>query len=586
MKKVLALLKSYRKESVLSPAFKLLESLMDLITPLVVAAIINRGIVNSDFGYVIKCFLFLILLAVLGLGFSFTAQWFAAKASVGVATDLRQDLFDHIQKLSCGKLDSIGTDTLITRMTSDINQVQNGVNMSLRLVLRSPFIVFGAMIMAFTIDFHCALIFALAIPVLSVVVYGIMILSIPMFSRVQASLDKLLGTTRENLTGVRVIRAFCKEKEQISEFDSQSMVLTKMNEAVGRLSALMNPATYALINIATIFLIRESAIRVNMGSIAQGDVVALYNYMAQIIVELIKLASLIITINKALACAKRVETVLDVKAGMTYPESVSRDVTETENEVEFRHVSFSYEGSEEEAVTDIDFSVKKGQTVGIIGGTGSGKSTVVNLIPRFYDVTKGSILVSGTDVRNYPEGELIKRIGVVPQKAVLFEGTIRENMKWGNEKASDEDIWKALETAQGREVVEGKEGKLDSKVNQGGRNFSGGQKQRLTIARALVRKPEILILDDSASALDFATDLRLRRAIAGLEGDMTVFIVSQRASSVQSADLILVLDDGMIVGKGTHEELLKSCEVYQEIYYSQVPDERKKADPAEKEALA
>ena len=585
VKTVLTFLRNYKKESILSPTFKLMESLMDLITPLVVAAIINKGIVNADFTYVIQCFFFLILLAALGLGFSFTAQWFAAKASVGVATELRQSLFDHIQSLSCSELDTIGTDTLITRMTSDVNQVQNGVNMTLRLLLRSPFIVFGAMIMAFTIDFKCALIFAVIIPILSVVVYGIMLMSIPLFSKVQSSLDTLLGTTRENLTGVRVVRAFCKEKESIDEFDRQSEALTKMNEFVGRLSALMNPATYALINIATIFLIREGAIRVNIGGIAQGDLVALYNYMAQIIVELIKLASLIITINKALACAKRVESVLDVKPGMTYPDSTLTE-TESDTEVEFRNVSFSYAGSDEDAITDISFSVKKGQTVGIIGGTGSGKSTVVNLIPRFYDATSGQVLVNGHDVKTYTEGSLIKRVGVVPQKAVLFEGTIRDNMLWGNEDATDEDIWNALETAQGREVVEGKDNKLDERVSQGGRNFSGGQKQRLTIARALVRKPEILILDDSASALDFATDLKLRRAIAGLEGNMTVFIVSQRASSVRAADMILVLDDGKIAGRGTHDELLESCEVYQEIYYSQAPEERKNKTVNRKEVLA
>lgn len=585
VKTVLTFLRNYRKESILSPTFKLMESLMDLITPLVVAAIINRGIVNADFTYVIQCFLFLILLAVLGLIFSFTAQWFAAKASVGVATELRQSLFDHIQSLSCSELDTIGTDTLITRMTSDVNQVQNGVNMTLRLLLRSPFIVFGAMIMAFTIDLKCALIFAVIIPVLSVVVYGIMLMSIPLFSKVQSSLDTLLGTTRENLTGVRVVRAFCKEKESIDEFDRQSESLTKMNEFVGRLSALMNPATYALINIATIFLIREGAIRVNIGGIAQGDLVALYNYMAQIIVELIKLASLIITINKALACAKRVEGVLDVKPRMTYPETMN-SYPDSDTAVEFRNVSFSYAGSDEDAISDISFSVKKGQTVGIIGGTGSGKSTVINLIPRFYDATSGQVLVHGQDVNTYTEGDLIEHVGVVPQKAVLFEGTIRSNMLWGNENATDEDIWKALEIAQGREVVEGKDNKLDERVSQGGRNFSGGQKQRLTIARALVRKPEILILDDSASALDFATDLKLRRAIAGLDGNMTVFIVSQRASSVRNADMILVLDDGKLVGRGTHDELLESCETYQEIYYSQAPEERKNKLTTAKEVLA
>lgn len=575
MKILSGYMKNYKKEGILAPAFKLLEAFMDLLVPLVVAAIINRGIAGTDTAYIIRCFLFLIALAVLGMLFSFTAQWFAAKASVGVAAEVRQALFDHIQSLSYTELDTLGTDTLITRMTSDVNQVQNGLNLALRLLLRSPFIVFGSMVMAFTIDVKCALIFAVAIPVLSLVVFGIMCASIPLFAKAQTALDHLLGKTRENLTGVRVIRAFCKEEQEIQEFDECSDALTRMNERVGRLSALMNPATYVLINLAAILLIREGAVRVSIGAIAQGDVVAMYNYMAQIIVELIKLASLIITINKSIACANRIGGILETEPGMKYQKKTAAEREHScETAVRFHKVSFSYKGSGEEAVSGIDFSVKKGQTVGIIGGTGSGKSTVIQLIPRFYDATEGVVEVNGLNVKEYPEGELIKKIGVVPQKAVLFEGTIRDNLKWGNEDASDEMLWQSLDTAQARELTEGKEGQLDFWVEQNGRNLSGGQKQRLTIARALVKKPEILILDDSSSALDFATDLRLRKAIHALEGNMTVFIVSQRTSSVRAADMILVLDDGRLVGKGTHEELLLQCEIYQEIYYSQFPEER------------
>ena len=575
MKKVLSYLKKYTKESILAPAFKLLEAGMDLLVPLVVAAIINNGIGNEDKGYVVRCFIILIALAILGIAFSFTAQWFAAKASVGVATDLRQALFDHIQGFSYTELDRLGTDTLITRMTSDINQVQNGVNLALRLVLRSPFIVFGAMIMAFMIDVKCALIFAAAIPVLAVVVFGIMLICIPLYSRSQRSLDKLLGITRENLEGVRVIRAFCREEREIEEFDEKNRALTKMNEFVGRISAIMNPGTYLLINIATIILIRSGALRVEMGDLKQGDVVALYNYMAQIIVELVKLASLIITLNKSMACAGRIGEVFAVEPGMVYKEIANgRPGSEGDTSVAFEKVSFSYTASDADAVTDISFKARKGQTIGIIGGTGCGKSTLVNLIPRFYDVTEGVVTVDGQDVRDYPKDALTGKIGIVPQKAVLFEGTIRENMKWGNENADDTQIRKALEAAQAAEVVDGKEGGLDAHVEQNGRNFSGGQKQRLCIARALVKEPEILILDDSSSALDFATDLKLRRAIHNLEGNMTVFIVSQRTASVRNADSILVLDDGRLVGSGTHDELMKDCEVYREIYYSQFPDEK------------
>ena len=622
MKTILGFLKKYTKEAVLAPAFKLLEAGMDLLVPLVVAAIINNGIANEDKGYIVRCFLLLIALTVLGIAFSFTAQWFSAKASVGVATDIRQSLFDHIQGLSFSQLDNMGTDTLITRMTSDINQVQNGVNLALRLLLRSPFIVFGAMIMAFLIDVKCALIFAVAIPVLSVVVFGIMLLCMPLYSKAQKALDKLLGITRENLNGVRVIRAFCREEREVEEFDARNKALTKVNEFVGRISTLMNPLTYLLINAATIILIRNGAIRVEAGDLKQGDVVALYNYMAQIIVELVKLASLIITLNKSMACAGRLSEVFAVEPGMKYKNRIGNDNTSIENakfsgngnadkvdgdridsnrtdsnrvnsvgtesngansdgmesngtdSVEFENVSFSYDGSDDDAVTDISFKVGRGQTIGIIGGTGCGKSTLVNLIPRFYDATGGNVKVNGMNVKDYPKGALTGKIGIVPQKAVLFEGTIRENMKWGNENADDAGIRKALETAQAAEVVDGKEGGLDAHVEQNGRNFSGGQKQRLCIARALVKEPEILILDDSSSALDFATDLKLRRAIHNLDGNMTVFIVSQRTASVRNSDRILVLDDGKLVGNGTHDELMKNCEIYQEIYYSQFPDEK------------
>ena len=573
LKKLLKFLTKYRKESVLAPAFKLSEALMDLLVPMVVAMIINQGIVGGDRGVILRCFLFLILLAVLGMGFSFTAQWFAAKASVGFATDLRQALFDHIQSLGHQELDTLGTDTLITRMTSDLNQVQNGLNLALRLVLRSPFIVFGAMIMAFTIDVNCAWIFAVTIPILSLVVFGIMLACIPLYARTQGALDRLLGITRENLTGVRVIRAFSGEKKEVEEFDARNETLTRMNEFVGRLSALMNPGTYLIVNLATILLISRGAMRVNMGDLMQGDVVALYNYMAQIIVELIKLASLIITLNKSMACANRISAIFDVTPSLTYPESGKSPIPGADA-VSFEDVSFSYAGSGAEAISHITFQAKCGETIGIIGGTGCGKSTLVNLIPRFYDVTTGKVTVLGQDVRSYAQGDLIRHIGIVPQQAVLFEGTIRDNMRWGNDAATDEEIFAALDLAQAREVVMGKEGQLDAPVEQGGRNFSGGQRQRLCIARALVRSPEILILDDSASALDFATDLKLRRAIRMLGEQLTVFIVSQRTASVRTADTILVLEDGHLVGKGRHEELLQSCRVYQEIYYSQYPEER------------
>lgn len=594
MKNLLKYLKGYEKECVLAPSFKMLEALMDLLVPLVVAKIIDVGIGTGDKGYITRQFLLLIGLAVAGLLFSFTAQFFAAKASVGFATKTRQAMFDHVQRLSYSNLDKVGTDTLINRMTNDIQQAQTGLNIFLRLALRSPFIVFGSMVMAFRIDVKAALVFVVAIPVLGMVVYGIMIASIPLFTQVQKNLDNVLETTRENLSGVRVIRAFCREDDEVKNFDQKNDQFTKINEKVGRLSAAMNPATYALINIATVVLIHVGAIRVNMGALTQGEVVALYNYMAQMIVELIKLASVIITINKSLACANRVAEVLGMEEGMTFPEklagnekaaadSSSADGSQDKGAaqvpaVTFKNVGFSYEGAEgEEAVSGISFTAMKGQTIGIIGGTGSGKSTIANLIPRFYDVTTGNIEIDGIDVKDYPQQDLIDKIGVVPQKAVLFQGTIRSNLKWGNENATDEDLMQAIETAQAADVVAKKEGKLDAEVEQGGRNFSGGQRQRLTIARALVKKPEILILDDSASALDFATDARLRAAIHHMEGERTVFVISQRCSSVMHSDRVLVLDDGRLAGQGTHEELMRSCKVYQEIYYSQFPEKRKQA---------
>ncbi|MBF1107153.1 MAG: ABC transporter ATP-binding protein [Solobacterium sp.] len=570
----LKFLKKYQKESILAPLFKLLEALMDLTVPLVVAQIIKNGIGQNDMSYVLKMFGLLLLLAVLGMAFSFTAQWFAAKASTGYATDLRQELFDNIQDLTYAELDQLGTDTLITRMTSDVLQVQTGLNLALRLLLRSPFIVFGAMIVAFTIDVKSALIFVVTIPVLAVVIFTIMWLSIPLYKKVQSALDKLLGTLRENLLGVRVIRAFRKEDAEVQQFNQENDTLTKYNEHVGRLSALMNPLTYILINVAIITLIYVGAIRVDGGIIAQADVVALYNLMALIIVELIKLSSLIITINKSLACLERIEVVLVVKRQMVYKmEPVKED--KSAPAVVFDQVSFSYPQAGADAISNISFVANRGETIGIIGGTGCGKSTVVQLIPRYYDVQSGKVCVNGVNVKDYPQGELVSKVGMIPQKAVLFEGTIRENMQWGKEDATDEEIWHALEIAQAADVVRSKNG-LDAMIEQNGRNLSGGQKQRLTIARALLKNPEILIMDDSASALDFATDLKLRRAIHNLGNQMTVFIVSQRASTVRAANQILVLDDGNLVGKGTHDELMENCQVYQEIYYSQFPEEKPK----------
>lgn len=567
MRKLLRFLKDYKKESILSPLFKLLEASFELLVPLVMAAIIDTGIGNKDGGFILKMCGILILLALVGLTCSITAQYFAAKAAVGFATKVRHALFDHIQKLSYTEMDTAGTDTMITRMTSDINQAQSGVNMVLRLFLRSPFIVFGAMIMAFTIDVKAALIFVVTIPVLSVVVFGIMIITIPLFRRVQASLDKVLGVTRENLTGSRVIRAFNKEQEEIADFDESNEKLTDVQLFVGKISALMNPLTYIIINVALVILIWTGAIQVNIGKISQGEVVALVNYMSQILVELVKLANLIITVTKAIACGNRVQSIFEMETSMVDGNGNKKE--DTGYTVEFRNVSMRYKGAGADTLTGIDFKAKPGDTIGIIGGTGSGKSSVVNLIPRFYDVTEGQVMVDGMDVRDYKITDLRDKIGIVPQKAVLFAGTVRSNLAWGKEDATEEEMQQALSVAQAAEVVDKKDGKLDAEVEQGGKNFSGGQKQRLTIARALVKQPEILIMDDSSSALDYATDAKLRQAIHNMPNRPTVFIVSQRAASIMYADKIIVLDDGTVAGAGTHEELLKDCSVYQEIYYSQ-----------------
>ena len=576
MRSLAVYLKSYTKESILAPLFKLLEVVFDLLVPIVVARMIDIGIANNDRGYIWGCFGVLLLMAALGLLCSITAQYFAAKASVGFAANLRQAVFDHIQRLSFTELDTLGSDTMITRLTDDINQVQNGVNMGLRLLLRSPFVVFGAMIMAFTIDVKCALVYAVAIPVLFAVVFAIMLVSIPLFKRVQAGLDRVTGMTRENLTGVRVIRAFCREEQSVEEFEQSNRELTRLNEFVGRISALLNPVTYVLINLAAVFVIDRAAVQVNIGSIAQGDVVALYNYMLQIIVELIKLASLIITLNKSVACAGRVAGVLAVEPSMTYPDS-SASAAEAElgsDAVRFDHVSFTYKNAGAASLTDVSFSAAHGETVGVIGGTGSGKSTLISLIPRFYDASSGGVYVDGANVRDYTREALCGKIAVVQQRAVLFQGSIRDNLKWGDENADDAALWDALTAAQAKEVVEGKPGGLDFQLEQNGRNLSGGQKQRLSVARALVKKPEILILDDSSSALDFATDAALRKAIHALSGGMTTFIVSQRIACIRQADKILVLDNGALAGAGTHDELMRSCEVYREIYFSQFPEER------------
>lgn len=578
MKKLLVYLKDYKKESVLGPLFKLLEATFELIVPLVMAAIIDTGVATGDKSYIMKMCMVLVLLAVIGLTCSITAQYFAAKAAVGFATKLRHALFAHIESLSFTEMDTVGTATLITRMTSDVNQVQNGVNLVLRLFLRSPFIVFGAMVMAFTIDVKAALVFVVTIPLLSIIVFGIMLISIPLYKKVQSALDKVLGITRENLTGSRVIRAFNKEDDEKVHFNENNDLLTRAQIYVGKISALMNPLTYVIINGAIVVLVWTGAVRVDNGYITQGEVVALINYMSQILVELVKLANLIININKSIACGNRIQSIFEMQPSITDGSGQKVDKVQTdtadrseeaEYAVEFSHVGLTYAGAVDESLTDIDFKVKKGETIGIIGGTGSGKSSVVNLIPRFYDVTSGFIKVDGKDVKDYPLEELRGKIGTVLQKAVLFHGTIRENLKWGNPDATEEDLNRAITVAQAKEFVDNKEGRLDFEIEQGGKNLSGGQRQRLTIARAVVKKPEILILDDSASTLDFATDAALRKAIREMEGETTVFIVSQRAASIQHADRIVVLDDGKIVGLGTSEELLESCEVYQEIYNSQ-----------------
>lgn len=575
MKKLWKYMRDYRMEGILAPLFKLLEASLELLVPLVMAQIIDTGIANGDRGFILSRCGILAALAAVGLVCSITAQYFAAKASVGFAAKLRSTLFKHIQSLSYSKLDTQGTGTLIARITGDINQVQSGMNLALRLLLRSPFVVFGAMIMAFTIDVKAALVFVVTIPLLSIVVFGIMLWSIPMYKKVQARLDKVLGITRENLSGVRVIRAFCKEDEERREFGERNAALTKLQLMVGRVSAAMNPATYIMINLGIAVLIYVGALRVDSGILTQGQVVALYNYMSQILVELVKLASLIITITKALACAGRVSAALDVESDMHGADTMPREI-DTDEEVRFENVEFGYATGGEPALSGISFSVKKGETMGIIGGTGSGKSSLVSLIPRFYDATGGHVYIKENDVKDYPLGALREMVGMVPQKAVLFKGTIRENLRWGSADATEEEMERALSDAQALEIVKAKPEGLDSPVAQNGKNLSGGQRQRLTIARALIKKPEILILDDSASALDYATDLALRRSLAALSYKPTVFIVSQRASSILHADKIAVLDEGKIVGLGTHDELMQTCPVYREIYYSQYEQEVKR----------
>jgi len=576
MKRLLVYLKDYKKESILGPLFKLLEASFELLVPLVMAAIIDKGIADGNKKYVVSMCLVMIALGVIGLVCSITAQYFAAKAAVGFSTKLRHALFAHIQSLSFTEMDTVGTSTLITRMTSDVNQVQSGVNLVLRLFLRSPFIVIGAMVMAFTIDVKAALIFVITIPLLSIVVFGIMFITIPFYRKVQASLDCVLGVTRENLTGVRVIRAFGKEKEEKDRFRERNQSLTKIQIYVGKISGLLNPLTYIILNLAIAALIWQGGLQVNAGKITQGEVIALVNYMSQILIELVKLANLIITVTKALACAKRIESVLELESSLKEGEisQIKEKIQEKKNiAVEFRNVSLRYKNAGDDSLKNINLKVKKGQTVGIIGGTGSGKTSFVHLIPRFYDVTKGNVLVEGKDVKEYSLEELRQKVGIVMQKAVLFKGSIRENLTWGKKNASEKEMYRALEIAQAEDIIKSKKSGLDFMISQGGKNLSGGQRQRLTIARALIKSPDILILDDSASALDFATDAKLRHAIRDMEEKTTVFIVSQRTSSIQHADQIVVLDDGEIAGIGTHEELLKNCEVYQEIYYSQFKKE-------------
>ena len=569
MKSLLQYLKGYEKQCVLGPVFKLLEATFELFVPLVVAQIVDQGIRNGDTGYVIKMCLVMVALGIIGLCMAVCAQYFSAVAAVGFSTRLRHVLMDHILHLSYNQIDQLGTSTMVTRMTSDINQVQSGVNLTLRLLLRSPFVVFGAMFMAFTIDFRAALVFAGVIPVLCLIVFGIMLITMPMYKRVQGALDAVTSATRQNLAGVRVLRAFCKEDAEVAGFAEKTESLTNRQLSAGRISALMNPLTYVVINLAVVLLVKVGAIRVQEGILTQGLVIALYNYMSQILIELIKMANLIVTIAKAVACGNRISAVLKLESD----QKNGTDEGKLSGDVEFRNVSAAYAGAASPSLEHISFQARPGQTVGIIGGTGSGKTTLVNLIPRLYDVSEGQVLLDGKSVNDFDLNSLRRQIGVVPQKAVLFKGTIRQNLLWGNENASEEALWDALKVAQAQEVVQGKEGGLDASVEQGGANFSGGQRQRLTIARALVRKPAILILDDSASALDFATDANLRMAIRGMENPPTTFIVSQRAASVRYADEILVLDDGCLVGKGTHDKLLADCPTYQEIYYSQFPKE-------------
>ena len=578
MKKLLKYLKDYKLESVMGPLFKMLEASFELFVPLVMANIIDTGIKNADQPYIWKMCGMLILLAAIGLTCSLTAQYFSAKAAVGFGTALRNDLFRHINSLSYREIDTIGTSTLITRMTSDINQVQSGVNLVLRLFLRSPFIVFGAMIMAFQVNVRAALIFVVAIPLLSIVVFGILLISMPLYKKVQKQLDRVLLTTRENLLGARVVRAFNRQQDEMKKFDEENSLLVNSQVFVGKISALMNPITYVIVNGATIILIWTGAWQVEGGIITQGAVVALVNYMSQILVELVKLANLIITISKSLACANRISAVfeetssIEDKADAAVLAANAGDAQEQPAKVEFASMDFAYAGSSENALSQISFLAMRGQTIGIIGGTGSGKSTLVNLIPRFYDATGGRVLVDGVNVKDMPLQALREKIGIVPQKAVLFKGTLRDNIRWGKPDATDEEIYHALEIAQARDFVDSKDEGLDLMIQQGGKNLSGGQKQRLTIARALVRNPEILVLDDSASALDFATDAALRKAIRENTKDMTVFLVSQRATTIKNADQILVLDDGNLVGRGTHKELLDTCEVYREICFSQLSE--------------
>jgi ABC-type multidrug transport system fused ATPase/permease subunit len=605
MKRLLRFLKDYKKECVLAPLFKMLEATFELFVPLVMAAIIDTGIANEDQPYIIRMCLVLIALGLIGLVCSITAQYFSAKAAVGFSTKVRHALFAHIESMSFTEMDKIGTSTLITRMTSDINQAQAGVNLVLRLFLRSPFIVIGAMVMAFTVDSKAAVTFVVTIPLLSVIVFGVMLVSIPLYKKVQSGLDKVLGLTRENLTGIRVIRAFAKEEEEIAKFHESNEELTKLQMFVAKISSLMNPVTYVIINLATIVLIYQGAVRVDAGVISQGKVIALVNYMSQILVELVKLANLIITVTKAIACGNRVQNVFEMEPSFVrsdFTALLSGTQTQDKSEwervsaeeaaryqqlleqapdtpyiLEFDHVNLTYQDAAQEALTDIDIKVKAGETIGVIGGTGSGKSSFVHMIPRFYDATEGAVKFHGVDVKELPLQQLRDRIGMVMQKAVLFRGTIADNLRWGKADADDEQMWEALRVAQAEEFVQTKEGGLDFAIAQGGKNLSGGQRQRLTIARAVVKKPEILIMDDSASALDYATDLKLRQAVRGLQQEdgtpITTVIVSQRTSSIMGADQIIVLDDGQICGHGTHEELLASCEVYREIYDSQFKKE-------------